>query len=96
MSAAALSPTDASSSCRTTFYLQTVRPAMLDLRFKGEADVLATPDGACLCLGRYELTRLNCTPLDVPSLSRLFQELRVATARRLLSRRLRERAKNRG
>jgi len=96
MSAVVISPTDDLTSYRATLYLRAVRPAMMDLRFKGEADVLATPEGACLCLGRYELTRLDCTALDVPFLSRLFQELRVAAARRLLTRRLRGQANNRG
>jgi hypothetical protein len=67
--------------------LRAVRPAMNDLRFKGEAEVLPTDRGARLCLGRYELTRLECTPLDLPSLARLFHDLRIAEARRLLSRR---------
>jgi hypothetical protein len=67
--------------------LRAVRPALHDLRFKGEAEVLPTQCGVRLCLGAYELTRVDCTPLDLPCLSRLFHDLRTAEARRLLARR---------
>ncbi len=66
--------------------LRATRPALNDLRFKGEADVLADGDEAAVCVGTYELTRVQCTPLDVASLSRTFSDLRTGQARRNLAR----------
>jgi hypothetical protein len=87
MSSVAISPTPRTRTPSGPLVLRATRPALNDLRFKGEADVLPTDCGARLCLGRYELTRLECTPLDLPSLARLFNDLRIAEARRMLSRR---------
>ncbi|MFQ3650599.1 MAG: hypothetical protein SNJ75_09715 [Gemmataceae bacterium] len=91
MSAVAISPTDPAALPAGPIVLRAMRPALNDLRFKGEADVLPSENGARLCLGRYELTRLECTPLDLPFLARLFHDLRIVEARRLLTRRLQAR-----
>lgn len=67
--------------------LRATRPALNDLRFKGDAEVIAAEGGAAVCLGGYRLTHIACTPLDLPSLHRAFCDLRLGQARWLLSRR---------
>ncbi|MGL4551759.1 MAG: hypothetical protein ACRC33_11270 [Gemmataceae bacterium] len=66
--------------------LRATRPALNDLRFRGEADVTAEGDGATVCIGTYELTRVACTPLDIASLSRTFSDIRTGQARRNIAR----------
>jgi hypothetical protein len=64
-----------------------MRPALNDLRFKGDACVVSAEDDAAVCLGDYQLTRLALTPLDVPAMNRAFLQVRLGQARRNLSRR---------
>jgi hypothetical protein len=64
-----------------------MRPALNDLRFKGDACVVPAEDNAAVCLGDYQLTQLALTPLDVPAMNRAFLQVRLGQARRNLSRR---------
>ncbi|NBO92225.1 MAG: hypothetical protein EBV06_07905 [Planctomycetia bacterium] len=64
------------------FALRAVRPALNDLRFKGDADVVTRDEGVAICIGNYELTQVECTSLDHPSLYRAFNAIRVGQARR--------------
>ena len=64
------------TSRRTT--IRASRPALSDLRFKGDACVTA----AAVCLGDYQLTQVDSTPLDVPALNRAFLQVRLGQARR--------------
>jgi hypothetical protein len=66
--------------------LRAIRPALNDLRFKGEADVREDGKEAVVCLGGYELTRVAITPLDLPSLSRTFGDIRTGQARQNIAR----------
>jgi hypothetical protein len=60
-----------------------VRPAIIDLRFRGDACVLDNGDDtASLRLGDYALARVASLSLDVPSLNRAFLGLRLGQARR--------------
>ncbi len=63
------------------------RPALNDLRFKGDACVVQGGDDAAVCLGDYRLTTLAATPLDLPAMNRAFLQVRLGQARRLASRR---------
>ena len=69
------------SNLRTA--LRASRPALSDLRFKGDACVT----GVAVCLGDYQLTRVDLTPLDVPALNRAFLQVRTGQARRNKARR---------
>ena len=66
--------------------LRATRPALNDLRFKGQADVWADGKEAVVGLGAYELTRVTITPLDLPSLSRTFGDIRTGQARQNIAR----------
>ena len=49
--------------------VRAVRPALSDLRFKGDAWVVDNGDGtASVCLGDYQLGRVQLSPLDLPTL----------------------------
>jgi hypothetical protein len=55
-----------------------VRPALLDPRFGGDPWIVDCQDGtATLCLDDYPLTRLAVVPLDLPTLNRLWFEMRL-------------------
>jgi hypothetical protein len=63
------------------------RPALNDLRFKGDACVVPDDSAdAAVCLGDYRLTRLSLTPLDVPAMNRAFLQVRYGQARREIHR----------
>lgn len=79
-------PPEMSSRRRVT--IQALRPALSDLRFKGDACVVPEGGDAAVCLGDYQLTRLALTPLDVPAMNRAFLQVRLGQARRNLSRRM--------
>jgi hypothetical protein len=68
-----------------------VRPALIDLRFKGDPWVVDNGDGtASVCLGHYQLLRVEVSPLDLPALNRAFGQVRFGQARREYERRCRE------
>lgn len=85
---ASVAAPDALSPRRTMrrIVLKATRPALSDLRFKGEPDVIADGGGAAVRLGRYTLTNVACTALDVASLARTFCGVRTGQARRVVSR----------
>jgi len=63
--------------------VRAVRPALTDLRFKGDAWVVDHADGtASVCLGDYALVRIGVLPLDVPSLNRTLHQVRLGQTRR--------------
>ena len=56
---------------------RTVRPSLLDLRFCGDAWIVAGPHGrAAICLGDYCISNLDVGALDLPSLNHLFDLMR--------------------
>lgn len=67
--------------------IKATRPALNDLRFRGEADVRPEGDRAAVCLGNYQLTHVDCTPLDFATLTRTFNDIRTGQARRNQARR---------
>jgi hypothetical protein len=63
--------------------VRAVRPALIDLRFTGDAWLLDNRDGtATLCLGAYRMLNVQTTPLDLPGLNRAFFSLRLGQARK--------------
>jgi hypothetical protein len=63
--------------------VRAVRPALTDLRFKGDPWVVDHQDGtASLCLGDYALVRIGVLPIDVPSLNRTLHQVRLGQTRR--------------
>lgn len=66
--------------------VRAVRPALVDLRFRGDPGVLAQEEGqAGLYLGRYCLLNIAVSPFDVPVLNRALLQLRLGQARRQLN-----------
>jgi hypothetical protein len=56
---------------------RTMRPSLLDLRFRGDAWIVASGEGTlALCLGTYQLTNFRGLPLDLPSLNQLLDRVR--------------------
>ena len=68
--------------------IKTTRPALTDLRFKGDAWIVGGGSAAAVCLGDYALGQVLLTPLDVPSLNRTLSQVRTGQARRNHVRRL--------
>lgn len=68
--------------------LKASRPALIDLRFKGDAWVVARGVIAAVCLGDYPLGHVCVSPLDVPSLNRVLGQVRTGQARRNYMRRV--------
>jgi hypothetical protein len=68
--------------------LKASRPALIDLRFRGDAWVITRGCLASVCLGDYSLSHIKVSPFDVPSLNRTFEQVRTGQARRLSSRRI--------
>ncbi len=69
-----------------------VRPSLSDLRFTGDPWVQDQDDGSSsVLLDNYRLTRVRTLPFDLPSLNRLFLDLRLAQLRRKMYRQLRAR-----
>jgi hypothetical protein len=58
------------------------RPALIDLRFKGDAWVVVRGSLAAVCLGDYPLGHVAASPLDLPSLNRTLGQVRTGQARR--------------
>ena len=72
-----------------------VRPSLLDLRFTGDPWVVDQEDGsASVRLDNYPLAFIQAMPFDMPSLNRLFLELRQWQMRRRRSRQLRARRRH--
>jgi hypothetical protein len=68
--------------------LKASRPALIDLRFKGDAWVVDRGSLAAVCLGDFPLGHVAVSPFDVPSLNRTFGQVRTGQARRYYARRL--------
>lgn len=69
-----------------------VRPSLLDLRFTGDPWVVDQEDGSVsVRLDNYPLAFVQVAPFDMPSLNRLFLELRQWQIRRHRSRQFRAR-----
>jgi hypothetical protein len=62
--------------------LKASRPALTDLRFKGDAWVVGRGHVAAVCLGDYPLGHVAVSPLDLPSLNRTLEQVRTGQARR--------------
>jgi hypothetical protein len=62
--------------------VRTTRPAVVDLRFREDAWVVAGEGYATVRLGDYQLGGVAVTSLDVPALNRLFLAVRLGQARR--------------
>lgn len=62
--------------------LKACRPALTDLRFKGDAWVVLRGMVAAVCLGDYSLGQVAASPLDLPSLNRTLEHVRTGQARR--------------
>lgn len=69
--------------------IRACRPALTDLRFKGDACVVGEEEGAVasVCLGDYRMVQLEVTPFDLPSLNSTLWQVRVGQARLNQSRR---------
>jgi hypothetical protein len=68
--------------------VRAVRPALIDLRFKGDAWVVDQQNGTVsVCLGDYQLLQVLVTPFDVPALNRALAQVRLGQARRQYERR---------
>jgi hypothetical protein len=78
---------DTDSSEPRRILMRASRPALHDLRFKGDACVVQERGDTAVCLGDYRLTTLDATPLDVPAMNRAFLQVRLGQARRLATRR---------
>jgi hypothetical protein len=70
------------------------RPSLLDLRFKGDPWLVDRRDGTgALCLGDYSLLHIRALALDLPSLNRIWLQLRLGQARRQYTKHRRAAAK---
>ena len=68
--------------------VKAVRPALIDLRFKGDPWVVDNRNGTVsVCLGDYRLLSVAVSPLDVPALNRTLAQVRLGQARRQYERR---------
>jgi hypothetical protein len=75
--------------------LRACRPALIDLRFKGDPWVVDSCEGtAAVCLGDYALLKICASALDLPSLNRAWLALRFGQARRQYTNQRRRAAKN--
>jgi hypothetical protein len=64
------------------FSMRSFRPSLLDQRFTDDPWIVEADEGlAALCLGGYQLTRIRLVMLDLPSLNRLFGQLRQGQQR---------------
>jgi hypothetical protein len=70
--------------------IRACRPSLIDLRFKGDPWVVADDCRAAVCLGDYALGQVEVCVLDVPSLNRTLQQIRIGQARRSYVRRVRK------
>jgi hypothetical protein len=70
--------------------IRTSRPSLIDLRFKGDPWVVTHGLLASVCLGDYPMAHVAASPLDVPSLNRTLQQVRLGQARRNYLRQVRK------
>ena len=84
----AIAPIDRSVFTRPVV-LKASRPALIDLRFKGDAWVVARGRVASVCLGDFPLGHVAISPLDIVSLNRTLGQVRTGQARRACHQRLR-------
>ena len=66
---------------------KTTRPAIVDLRFREDAWIVADECQARICLGDYHLCGLAVTSFDVPGLNNLYFAVRVGQARKQMAKR---------
>ena len=65
-----------------TVLMRSFRPSLLDPRFTGDPWIEGHDDGtAVLCLDGYQLTRIRLVRFDLPSLNRVFGQLRQGRRR---------------
>lgn len=65
------------SACSPVRPLKTVRPSLLDLRFKGDVWLVSQRDGPpALFLGGYQLVTVTALSLDLPTLNQLLDRAR--------------------
>ena len=62
--------------------IRACRPSFIDLRFKGDPWVVIKERQAAVCLGDFAMGQVAVSPLDVPSLNRVLQQVRFGQARR--------------
>jgi hypothetical protein len=80
--------TSVSEGCRlhddtSPLALRTVRPSLLDMRFRGDPWIIDRRDGTfALCLGNYDVAWVHGLPVDLPSLNRLLDGARHRRPRR--------------
>jgi hypothetical protein len=70
--------------------IKATRPALIDLRFKGDAWIVCEDHRALVQLGDTLLTNLPITRFDLPALNRTFQQVRIGQARRNYIRRIKK------
>jgi hypothetical protein len=68
--------------------LKTTRPALVDLRFKGDAWVVERDTLAAVCIGDFALGLVAAGPFDLATLNHIFAQVRTGQARRNYMRRL--------
>jgi len=66
------------------------RPSLIDLRFKGDPWVVSHGAVAAVCLGDYPMSQIAASPVDLPSLNRTLQQVRLGQARRNYLQRVRK------
>jgi hypothetical protein len=82
-SAIAPSVRPSGASLSIPFPLRSVRPSLLDLRFTGDPWVVDHRDGtSSVKLDDYRLARIQTLSFDLPSLNRLWMQLRQCQMRR--------------
>jgi hypothetical protein len=69
--------------------IKATRPALIDLRFTGDAWLVQRGSYAAVCLGDTVLGQISLLSLDLPSLNRLLGQVRMGQARKNYMRRLR-------
>lgn len=76
-----VAPPAARSAGNTRRLVKASRPALIDLRFKGDLWVVAHGDTAVVCLGDFPMGELAVSPFDVPALNHVLQAVRLGQAR---------------
>jgi hypothetical protein len=71
-------------------HIRASRPSLIDLRFKGDPWVVSDGVVAAVCLGDYPMSQIAASPLDLPSLNRTLQQIRLGQARRKYPQRVRK------
>ena len=71
----------------TRVAIRATRPAIVDLRFREDAWIVADESHARICLGDYRLCGIAVTRFDIPALNNLYFSVRVGQARKQMARR---------